>query len=62
MYVRQHFDDDLAEIYNAEHAGQFRGDICRAAVLAQEGGFYADLDLEPAVPFRSLVYMAINDH
>lgn len=55
MYIRQHVDDELADMYNAEHGGQFRGDICRAVVLSQEGGFYADLDLEPTMPFKSLV-------
>ena len=35
MYVRQHCDDELADIYNAEKAGHFRGDICRAVVLLQ---------------------------
>lgn len=67
MYVRQHCDDELADIYNAEKAGHFRGDICRAAVLLQEGGFYADLDLEPAAPFKSLVddstkFMSVFTH
>jgi hypothetical protein len=55
MYVRQHCGDKLADMYIAETQGQFRGDICRAAVLFQEGGFYADLDLEPTAPFQSLV-------
>lgn len=55
IYVRQHADDEMAEIYNAEHSGHFRGDICRAVVLFREGGFYADIDLEPTVPFKSLV-------
>lgn len=67
MYVRQHCDDEIAEIYNAEKAGHFRGDICRAAVLLEEGGFYADLDLEPTVPFKSLVddstkFMSVFTH
>lgn len=55
MYVRQHCDDELAEFYNAETDDHFRAVICRAAVLLQEGGFYADLDVEPALPFKSLV-------
>mmetsp|Transcript_1948 Transcript_1948/g.2986 ORF Transcript_1948/g.2986 Transcript_1948/m.2986 type:complete len:308 (-) Transcript_1948:70-993(-) len=54
-YVRRHFDDELADIYINEKAPQFRGDICRAAVLLNEGGFYADLDLQPTVPFQELV-------
>jgi len=54
-YVRRHFDDALADIYINEKAPQFRGDICRAAVLLNEGGFYADLDLQPTVPFQELV-------
>lgn len=55
MYMRQHFDDELADMYIAEKAGHFRGDICRAAVLYNEGGFYADLDLQPRLPFSSMV-------
>lgn len=67
MYVRQHCDDELAEFYNAEKAGHFRGDICRAAVLFHEGGFYADLDLEPVLPFNALVdnstkFMSVFTH
>ena len=33
--------------------GSYRSDVCRAAVLAREGGFYTDLDVatwsEPAL-------------
>lgn len=27
--------------------GSYRSDVCRAAVLAREGGFYTDLDVVP---------------
>jgi hypothetical protein len=54
-YLRRHFNDELADIYENEKAPQFRGDICRAGVLLNEGGFYADLDLQPTVPFKDLV-------
>lgn len=55
MYVKQHCEEELVDAYLKEPAGHFRGDICRAAVLFQEGGFYADLDLEPRLPFHSLI-------
>lgn len=53
-YVRQHCESEIAEAYMTETAGHFRGDICRACVLSREGGFYADVDLQPRVPFASL--------
>jgi hypothetical protein len=59
-YVESHVGNELAEIYAAETQGQFRGDICRAAVLWNEGGFYVDLDLQPIVPFQNLVDNATN--
>ena len=33
----------------------YKGDICRTFVLAREGGFCVDLDVEPLVPFRQLI-------
>merc|ERR1740121_1205241 len=46
---------DLEASFASEKYGPFRGDICRAAVLALEGGFYADLDLEFRFSFSDLV-------
>merc|ERR1740121_1685632 len=46
---------DLEASFASEKYGPFRGDICRAAVLALEGGFYADLDLEFRLSFSDLV-------
>lgn len=45
----------LLSAFNKEEYGAFRGDICRAAVIAIEGGFYADLDVQFRVPFSQLV-------
>jgi hypothetical protein len=49
-YLLNHFAD-IAEIYKNEEVGNFRGDICRTAVLAREGGIYTDLDVAMQVPF-----------
>lgn len=54
-YIHAHFDDELFRFYKAEVAGIIRGDICRAAVLFHEGGFYVDQDVEMRVPFTSLI-------
>lgn len=54
-YLSDHFDHELVEIFKSETRGSFRGDICRAAVLAREGGFYLDLDVELRVPLEQLV-------
>merc|ERR1719235_510914 len=54
-YLSLHFGPELASIYNKEPAGHFRGDICRAAVLFREGGFYTDVDLEAKLPFAEMV-------
>eukprot|EP00445_Apocalathium_hangoei_P007001 CAMPEP_0203863372 /NCGR_PEP_ID=MMETSP0359-20131031/14126_1 /ASSEMBLY_ACC=CAM_ASM_000338 /TAXON_ID=268821 /ORGANISM="Scrippsiella Hangoei, Strain SHTV-5" /LENGTH=370 /DNA_ID=CAMNT_0050780901 /DNA_START=98 /DNA_END=1210 /DNA_ORIENTATION=+ len=54
-YIRQHFDAELAQIFETESRGSFRGDICRACVLSREGGFYLDLDVELNVALPSLV-------
>merc|ERR1719469_1754476 len=45
----------LLKFFRWERIGMFRGDICRAAVLAREGGFYVDLDVEPAMSFSDLI-------
>lgn len=54
-YIKEHFDDELEKAYSGETHGNYRGDLCRAAVLFEEGGFYVDLDVELKVPFRNLV-------
>lgn len=46
---------DLVLFFNAETHGSLRGDICRTAVLAREGGFYVDLDMQLVVPLKELV-------
>merc|ERR1719399_1287987 len=42
-------------MFEGAHPGYYRGDICRAAILYQEGGFYTDVDVELAVPLFQLV-------
>jgi len=54
-FIGLNFGADLMSAFNKEELGAFRGDICRAAVTAIEGGFYADLDLQFRVPFTRLV-------
>lgn len=45
-YIRKNYDEELLRLFQAEEQGAFRGDICRTAVLAHDGGFYADVDVE----------------
>lgn len=54
-YLAKHFDKELVRIFDSEEQGNYRGDLCRAAVLAKEGGFYSDLDVEWKFPMRELV-------
>jgi hypothetical protein len=54
-YLQQHFKPAYVNMLKTERRGSFRGDICRAAVLYREGGFYTDLDLELRVPFTSVI-------
>jgi mannosyltransferase OCH1-like enzyme len=54
-YLEQHVELGLLEAFRSEKRGSFRGDICRAAVLSVEGGFYQDVDVELRVPFRDLI-------
>jgi len=54
-FIAANFGAELQAAFEGEKTGYFRGDICRAVVLAIEGGFYADLDLQPRVPFAELV-------
>lgn len=54
-YLEQHADLGLLQAFRSERRGSFRGDICRAAVLSVEGGFYQDVDVELRVPYRDLI-------
>lgn len=54
-YLEAYFGKEWLAVFLGTLEGRFRSDICRAAVLLREGGFYMDLDLEPAVPFREMV-------
>lgn len=55
IYIHTHYDAELAQYYIQERKGMYRGDMCRAAVLAKEGGFYTDLDVQMKVSLTSLV-------
>mmetsp|Transcript_1550 Transcript_1550/g.3394 ORF Transcript_1550/g.3394 Transcript_1550/m.3394 type:complete len:431 (-) Transcript_1550:758-2050(-) len=54
-YIRRYFDEEMSGFFEAENRGSFRGDICRSCVLANEGGFYLDLDVQLKSPLLSLV-------
>jgi len=54
-FLKEHFDNELVELYDGETHGSFRGDMCRSAVLLQEGGFYADLDFQFFMPVHKLI-------
>mmetsp|Transcript_119164 Transcript_119164/g.315021 ORF Transcript_119164/g.315021 Transcript_119164/m.315021 type:complete len:320 (+) Transcript_119164:72-1031(+) len=54
-FIASNFGSDLHSAYVNEKYGAYRGDICRAAVVALEGGFYADLDIQFRVPFSDMV-------
>lgn len=49
------YDPDLVPYFDSETHGSYQGDLCRTAVLAREGGFYVDLDMQLRVPLHSLV-------
>jgi hypothetical protein len=53
-YIKQNYDDELLGFFDHAKVGAYRSDICRAAVLYKEGGFYLDVDLEMAVPVSDL--------
>lgn len=55
QYIRAHYDPFLEMAFKRAERGAYRGDICRAAVLFREGGFYLDVDLQLVRPLRSLV-------
>jgi len=54
-FIDRNYGDELSNAFKHETVGYFRGDICRAAVIAIEGGFYADLDVQFKVPFSEMV-------
>lgn len=54
-FIGSNYGSDLLSAFSSERVGAYRGDICRAAVIAVEGGFYADLDVQFRVPFSHLV-------
>lgn len=54
-YLEKHFRAEYANMLRNERRGSFRGDICRAAVLYREGGFYTDLDLQLRLPLTQVV-------
>jgi len=45
----------LVKFYNKQRHGAYKGDICRTAILAREGGFYVDLDMQLVAPLLDLV-------
>jgi len=54
-YIKEHYDEELLKFFDTASPGCYRGDICRAAVLYREGGFYADVDVQMAVPLEDIV-------
>jgi mannosyltransferase OCH1-like enzyme len=46
---------DAAELFQSLRHGANKADLCRAAYLAKNGGFYLDTDVELKVPLSSLV-------
>eukprot|EP00405_Crypthecodinium_cohnii_P038778 CAMPEP_0206537342 /NCGR_PEP_ID=MMETSP0325_2-20121206/7264_1 /ASSEMBLY_ACC=CAM_ASM_000347 /TAXON_ID=2866 /ORGANISM="Crypthecodinium cohnii, Strain Seligo" /LENGTH=466 /DNA_ID=CAMNT_0054034679 /DNA_START=265 /DNA_END=1661 /DNA_ORIENTATION=+ len=54
-YISQHFGAELSSFFEAEKHGSYRGDICRSCVLAKEGGFYLDLDVQLKFSLLSLI-------
>ncbi|CAE8617117.1 unnamed protein product [Polarella glacialis] len=55
-YLWANFSEtQLPVFFDQEQRGSYRSDICRAAVLAHEGGFYTDIDVEMKLPFEDLV-------
>mmetsp|Transcript_41195 Transcript_41195/g.84729 ORF Transcript_41195/g.84729 Transcript_41195/m.84729 type:complete len:337 (+) Transcript_41195:77-1087(+) len=54
-YLVEHYNHtDLPHYFANEKRGSYRSDVCRAAVLAREGGFYTDLDVEMKWTFEDL--------
>jgi len=54
-YLLQNFNHtELPGFFLQETRGSYRSDVCRAAILAKEGGFYTDLDVEMKWKFEDL--------
>jgi len=54
-YLKRYYrKTKLPDLFASVERGSYRGDICRAAVLAREGGFYADVDVEMKLSFKEL--------
>lgn len=41
-YIKEHFDDDVLEVYNTLKPYAFKSDLMRQLVMYQEGGWYTD--------------------
>jgi hypothetical protein len=55
-FINENFGSTcLPELFKSETHGMYRGDICRAAVLAKIGGYYTDLDLTLDVGFDAML-------
>lgn len=54
-YMQTHHDREMLSFFLKEGLATNRADICRTAVLAREGGFYMDLDVELKTPLDDLV-------
>eukprot|EP00401_Gymnodinium_catenatum_P010339 CAMPEP_0117504972 /NCGR_PEP_ID=MMETSP0784-20121206/25130_1 /TAXON_ID=39447 /ORGANISM="" /LENGTH=306 /DNA_ID=CAMNT_0005300355 /DNA_START=40 /DNA_END=962 /DNA_ORIENTATION=+ len=52
-YIKKHYDSELAAWHLHEKTGKWRGNVCRAAVLAREGGYYIASQLKK--PLSALV-------
>merc|ERR1719454_20595 len=55
IFLKQHQEVGLLHAFEAEKRGSYRGDLCRSAVLAVEGGYYQDIDVHLVKPFQELV-------
>lgn len=55
VLLRGFGDQDIEELFARSLSGKYRSDICRAVFLYLNGGFYVDTDMEPIVPFSTLV-------
>lgn len=54
-YIKDHYDKELLHMFDTTTTGAYRADICRAAVLYREGGFYLDVDVQMAMPVFNMV-------
>lgn len=54
-FLKEHPELGLQQAFESEKRHNYRGDLCRSAVLAVEGGYYQDTDVALTQPFRKLV-------